>query len=66
MAFLFDAVPWVQGLSAKIASDKSFTDLTYLAFSVWLLALILMVCNYSFYRILEGYVFPLSGMPCNG
>lgn len=60
MAGLFDAVPWVHALNGKIGSDTSFTDLTYLAFGVWFVALLLMVCNYTFYRILEGYTFPFS------
>lgn len=63
LAYLFNAVPWVQHLGEKIASDTSFADLTYLAFGVWLLALLLMICNLSFYRILEGYTYPFARFP---
>jgi hypothetical protein len=60
IAYLFNAVPWVQQLGEKISSDTTFADLTYLAAGVWALALFLMIWNLSLYRILEGYTYPFS------
>jgi hypothetical protein len=62
-AYIFQSIPVIGRISVALASDKGFTDLTYLAVTVWFLALLLLGFNYDCYRILEGYVAPFAWFP---
>lgn len=63
VGYIFQSVPVIGGIGAALASDKSFTDLTYLAVTVWFSALLLLGFNYDCYRMLEGYVPPFAWFP---
>jgi hypothetical protein len=56
---VFHCPPWFHELCTP--SEKNpFADLTYIALVVWFLAVLLLAVNYWAYRLLEGYLPPLS------
>ena len=54
---LFSDVGGVQNL---IVGEKKWEDLTVFVLVVWVAALLLMLLNYLFYRMAEGYTAPLA------
>lgn len=57
--WLFFDLPGVQDLWKSVLSDKSFSDLTLVVLGIWLLAIGLQTANIFFYRMLEGYLWPI-------
>jgi hypothetical protein len=60
-AYTFPELAWLGDVRA-VKSDKALTDLIYLVLGVWLVAILLIALVYFEYRILEGYLPPLSWM----
>lgn len=60
VAWTFTPLPILEPLRNIAASDKKLTDLTYIILIVSLLAIALLTSNNLQYRMLEGYVPPLS------
>ncbi len=56
---VFHCAPWFAVLCAP-PSQNPFADLTYVALVVWVLAVLLLSLNYFAYRLLEGYLPPVS------
>jgi hypothetical protein len=61
-AWIFPGLTVLDPVRSLGASEKILSDLTYITLIVWAIAILLMTANYTFYRILEGYVFPISRM----
>lgn len=60
LANMFQCPPWMATICSTASSSNQFADLTYLALVVWLVAVVLMILNYPEYRLLEGYIPPIS------
>ena len=56
---LFGCAPWFAAL-CTINKDNPFENLTYVALTVWFVAVLLLTLNYTIYRVLEGYLPPFS------
>jgi hypothetical protein len=64
VVYAFKSVTQIGALFGTIAaSDKDFAQLTYVAAAVWVMALVLLIFNNAFYRILEGYTPPFAWFP---
>ena len=61
-AWIFPGLTVLDPVRSLGASEKILSDLTYIALIVWAIAILLMAANYTFYRILEGYLPPISWM----
>jgi hypothetical protein len=59
-AWAFPGVEALAPLRTLSATGKSLTDLVYLALVVWAAALVLAMANHTLYRLLEGYLPPMS------
>jgi hypothetical protein len=59
-AWAFPSLSVLDPVRSLSASEKILGNLTYLALIVWGIAIFLMTANYTFYRMLEGYLPPLS------
>jgi len=59
-AWAFPSLPFSETVRSLAASEKILGDLTYLAVAVWVLAIFLMTFNEVQYRLLEGYLPPVS------
>jgi hypothetical protein len=57
---LFSDVDDVHAAFSLLAGEKKWEDLTVFVFAVWLAAVLLMLVNHLFYRIVEGYVGPFA------
>jgi hypothetical protein len=62
VAWIFPSLTVLNPIRTLGASDKVLTDLTYVVLIVWVVAIILMTANHALYRILEGYLPPVSWM----
>ncbi len=56
---LFGCAPWFVAL-CKTKAENPFENLTYVALAVWFLGVLLLTVNYWAYRLLEGYLPPVS------
>lgn len=59
-AWAFPDVAAFRPLRSLTASDNQLSELAYLTFGVWLIAVLLMTANYTLFRLLEGYLPPVS------
>jgi hypothetical protein len=59
---IFPCPTWMGKICIVIASDNPLADLTYLALVVWVIAVVLLTCNYQAYQLFEGYSWPVSRM----
>ena len=59
-AWAFPSLPMFNSVRSLLTSEKKLGDLTYLAVIVWVLAILLMTFNQMQYRLLEGYLPPVS------
>lgn len=57
---IFACPAWASDMCAAVKSDNPFADVTYLALGVWVVAVLLLTFNYFEYRLLEGYLPPIS------
>jgi hypothetical protein len=48
----------LQSISAK----ESFEKLVYMTLAVWVLSILLLICNHIEYQVLEGYLWPLNSV----
>lgn len=62
VAWIFPNISLLDPVRTLALSEKTFSDLTYLASIVWVTAILLMSLNITLYRMLEGYLPPLSWM----
>jgi hypothetical protein len=62
VACIFPGVTVLDPVRNLSASEKSLTDLTYVVLIVWTVAILLMTANHGLYRMLEGYLPPVSWM----
>jgi len=60
MLFLFADTANVQLILAKFSESNAFENITYVILFVWGIAFILLLFNYQWYRILEGYSWPAA------
>lgn len=56
---VFGCPTWFDAL-CNTKPESPFESLTYLALGVWFLAVLLLAVNYMAYRLLEGYLPPVS------
>jgi hypothetical protein len=61
MLFLFADTAGVQIILAKLSVLNAFENITYVILATWVIAFILLLCNYQWYRTLEGYSWPVAG-----
>ena len=59
-AWLLPDLALLEPLRSLEAGDKALSDLTYLVLAVYGIAILLMMTNTAQYRLLEGYLPPLS------
>ena len=59
-AWAFPSLPMFDSVRSLLTFEKKLGDLTYLAVIVWVLAILLMTFNQMQYRLLEGYLPPVS------
>src|SRR5712672_3476342 len=57
---LFNDVPTIHGVFEALVKEKKWEEIVAFALTVWVLSVFLMVVNYHFYRIAEGYTVPLA------
>jgi hypothetical protein len=60
VAWTFPSLTVLDPVRKLGASEKALTDVTYVVLIVWLVAIALMTANNVLYRILEGYLPPIS------
>lgn len=54
--------PWFAAL-CTVKPQNPFENLTYVALAVWVVAVLLLSVNHAAYRVIEGYLPPLSWLP---
>jgi hypothetical protein len=59
-AWAFPGLTVLDPVRSLAVSEKKLGDLTYLAVVVWVVSILLMSVNYIQYRLLEGYLPPVS------
>jgi hypothetical protein len=57
---LLSNIPVVEQTYTAIWHDKKWEDITSFALGVWVVSILIMLLNHSFYRIAEGYVGPFA------
>ncbi|MGH7093928.1 MAG: hypothetical protein ACREFB_10385, partial [Stellaceae bacterium] len=60
VAWAFPGLSVLDPLRHLPASEKMLDDLTYLGLLIWAAAILLMTGNHLLYRLLEGYLPPVS------
>ena len=59
-AFVFTKVPALIPINQAFSSEKSLADLAWVVLGTWVLAVLLMTANHMLYRLLQGYLPPVS------
>ncbi|MGH7116969.1 MAG: hypothetical protein ACREE9_21055 [Stellaceae bacterium] len=59
-AWAFPNLTVLDSVRSLSVSEKKLEDITYLAVIVWVIAVLMMSTNYTQYRLLEGYLPPVS------
>jgi hypothetical protein len=59
-AWAFPDIAALELLRSPTLSDKQLSGLVFLVVGVWLTAVFLMTTNYALFRLLEGYLPPIS------
>jgi hypothetical protein len=63
VAQVFPNASWSLALLSQVTSEeKSLADVALLVVPVWVLAVLLLTANHGLYRIIEGYLWPLSSL----
>src|SRR5262249_37089245 len=57
---LFSDIPWVADYLKVSETGKAVEKLVYLLLGVWTLAVLMVLVNRLQYRLLEGYLWPVS------
>jgi hypothetical protein len=63
VAQVFPHASWSLALLTQLtAEQKSLPDIAVLLLAVWVLAVLLLTANHGIYRMIEGYLWPLSSL----
>jgi len=58
--WLFSDFQIVSQLLKQLSQNGALQELLYLALLIWGLAILLMMLNHNQYKLLEGYLWPMS------